>query len=415
MCIILNETIKFFFGTCVCNFNDEGITCSINAVNKKKVFFPYSEIVNIHWKSFRMIIDGKNSSFTFPFNPYATFKAIKLIKFQQKVLKKIKENNIRSVDCKNDFLQNYICLHNFYKDCHKVDLSLNSKSTKADKIKATMLAEQKGYSNINENNVVEKFQAGKAASKYLEEYQKNEELYKIAKENEIFLKFHGREKEVNIATKNLSESKRLYDYLLSGKAISSLTQKEIDWALAGGIASGLAGGAAGVATALNIQEKNAEIRAQNKQITSNYAKFAFEATNKLKEQIDHWEEKLEKAKIKLVDDHEPEKLFEKIDISDSKVFVFYDGSFVVSAEALIHDVIIYNTVNAMVDGSLTAIVYQEDVQVGEATIVLPEKSNTWWANRRQVTLIGASTKSCADPYKPSRVEFKHRDLWAIEH
>lgn len=46
----------------------------------------------------------------------------------------------------------------------------------------------------------------------------------------------------------------------------ALQQNEKDWAVHGGIASGIAGPIAGIATAMNVQNENAQIRAYNEQV-----------------------------------------------------------------------------------------------------------------------------------------------------
>ncbi len=50
------------------------------------------------------------------------------------------------------------------------------------------------------------------------------------------------------------------------KGTYALQQKEKDWAVHGGIASGIAGPIAGIATAMNVQNENAQIRAYNEQV-----------------------------------------------------------------------------------------------------------------------------------------------------
>lgn len=83
----------------------------------------------------------------------------------------------------------------------------------------------------------------------------------------------GREKRIAMLTAEREALLQKADTLKNGaKAVMSASQqKEKDWAVHGGIANGIAGPAAGVATAINIQAQNAQIRAQNKANLQAYA------------------------------------------------------------------------------------------------------------------------------------------------
>ena len=94
-----------------------------------------------------------------------------------------------------------------------------------------------------------------------------------------------------------------------------------------------------------------------------------------------------------------------------------DGNFVVTAQASIRDLMLHSKLQTRVDGSLTALVYQDGVLVGDAPIVLPcrgDNADTEWSNGRKCTVIGSSQRRCADPAKPCTVQFVPRNLWAIE-
>ena len=57
-------------------------------------------------------------------------------------------------------------------------------------------------------------------------------------------------------------------------------EQEHDWAVMGGLANGLAGPGAGIATAVNAQIENAQIRARNSQLLHETAEFWWLAQNK---------------------------------------------------------------------------------------------------------------------------------------
>ncbi|MBQ1252256.1 MAG: hypothetical protein IIY02_05000, partial [Firmicutes bacterium] len=78
--------------------------------------------------------------------------------------------------------------------------------------------------------------------------------------------FSGRDKRIamlsDIANKLMEEAAKADK--LSTTVMSIGQEKERDWATWGGIANGLGGVGAGVSTAIDIQNKNMQIRANNK-------------------------------------------------------------------------------------------------------------------------------------------------------
>ena len=140
-----------------------------------------------------------------------------------------------------------------------------------------------------------------------------------------------------------------------------LSKKEKDWAVAGGIASGIAGGAAGVATALDIQAQNAEIRAHNNQVRTDAAKAQMYinssgAIERLAGQIAEKQEELDKEKIKLVGKIAPEELVKKLTFADTKAEISEAGSVYVDVKISMQDrLMIYEDVVARIDGTVCAV------------------------------------------------------------
>ena len=80
-----------------------------------------------------------------------------------------------------------------------------------------------------------------------------------------YAKYYGRDKKIAILTDRMNALLNKANSLNEGADMlaRSTQQQETSWAIMGGIADGIAGPGAGVATALNVQAKNAQIRAQN--------------------------------------------------------------------------------------------------------------------------------------------------------
>lgn len=195
-----------------------------------------------------------------------------------------------------------------------------------------------------------------------------------------------------------------------------LSKKEKDWAVAGGIASGIAGGAAGVATALDIQAQNAEIRAHNNQVRTDAAKAQMYinssgAIERLAGQIAEKQEELDKEKIKLVGKIAPEELVKKLTFADTKAEISEAGSVYVDVKISMQDrLMIYEDVVARIDGTVCAVVSKDGREISRVALVLPK--------------YGISTGESCDvqgitlarvPYEENlAVTFTATNLYAIE-
>lgn len=414
----MEKVIKSLTGGYTCRYNDEGILCLQESESKNiNIFFPYGSITKIKLGFFGLDVVSKDQSFYMPVSGKTKAEVKEMVAFVQNKMKNAAPATA-VVGNNAPFKQPNSNAHDmerrFYEACQKAGISLSPASPTSDRMRAVLIAEQNNL-RICETDVVEFYQTGKNAAKQFGQQQKHREMFDRAKRMEKFLAYHGRDLEVKITGDMLNYYKQQQEAILSGRDIPQ--RQELDWAIMGGIASAIAGGAAGVAVASDIQAKNAEIRAQNAQVRSVYTRAMLPKLDKLREKIDQWSKIHDKAKIALVDDREPAELFQKITISDEGVFVLDDGNFVVKAEALIRDVTIYGDVPARIDGSLTAMVYQDGKLVGEAPVILPREADSLdktWINRRQATIIGGSIRRCAEVGKPCEVQFKYRDLWAVE-
>lgn len=412
----MGNTIQSLSGGYCCTYNNEGITCIQKNENKDyQIFFPYGSISKIKLGFLGLDIRGDQQVFFYPVAGKAEKNAIKeMVSFAQQRMKtapKAKATFIDYMALKQDFLNRYAAERQFYQACVGAGLTLSKNSSKADTMRAMLIASQNGLQG-DEQSLVDLYLTGQCDVERLAEHERCEELFNRAKALERYLSYHGREKDVRVTEDMYNYYVKQRDYIISGKALP--LQQEHDWATMGGIASAIAGGAAGVAVASDLQAQNAAIRAKNNQMRSDYIRMSLPTLTKVNEEIELWRKKAEKAKIELVDDSSPEDLFKKITISEGNVNVLYDGSFVVTAKALIRYVTIFDSVWAEIDGSITAVVFQDGVMVGEAPMVLPESRTMRRKTGQECMLIGAGLTRSADPEKTCEIKFKCRDLWAVE-
>ena len=198
----------------------------------------------------------------------------------------------------------------------------------------------------------------------------------------------------------------------AAQLLRNTQQKEQDWAIWGGIADGLAGPIAGVATAVDVQRKNREIREQNKAnleaampeymaITRDAARNQAHAA-----QIDR---EIELTKEKMVADAPAEEVFKKLSFITPEVDVSDTGAFHVTATIQVNEkLFIYGDVPAVIDGTIVACVYEEGKLVGTANMVLPVNGISDKTGAMGMGLSGAN------PTKEHTVEFVPGHLWMME-
>lgn len=144
----------------------------------------------------------------------------------------------------------------------------------------------------------------------------NTKEVKIAKDKdeqrqkERFAGYYGRDKRIAILQGKIWECERSLGNTKYLNADTG-TMKEKDWAVAGGIATGLAGGAAGVATALDVQRHNAEVRDYNTQVrsfTASLNHIMYEQDRATRSDLEAYKRQLEHAQSVLVSDMKMEQL-----------------------------------------------------------------------------------------------------------
>ena len=313
----------------------------------------------------------------------------------------------------------------FYLQCKAQGIT--SVDTPADVARLVLFAKNKNYPGT-ESQLIEAYKIGKkdvtsrelkkelAALEAAEDRLEKENLrYKDAKgQLKRILMCRDQAKEYRKQEESYrAQSRSTKDAIFQGT--QGAMQKETDWATHGGIASGIAGPAAGLAVASDIQRKNAQIREQNAALTQLAARAAVEASRgfdsqayEASEKAEEWEARAAAAENKLVENLPEHQLMEqlccKATAHNSKT-----GAITVDIRiTATKDLKIYETVSAVVDGSLMAQILDGTDYVGTAYLPLP-----WNGSEVNTTLKGI----CRNPVKKAKkytVKVEPYYLWAME-
>lgn len=191
-------------------------------------------------------------------------------------------------------------------------------------------------------------------------------------------------------------------------------QKEISWSIMGGIADGIAGPAAGVAVAMDIQAQNAAIRAQNAANAQLLApaKFStYQNISDLNKAYDRYEKELDDTKTKLVSDMGAKECLECIVFNSTDVKVSASGTCTVVTKAkLPKQLIIFDDLKAVIDGTIIAEVYDGSNKIADVPIVLPKYGI---GDKEELELMGMALCE-AEQDKKYIVKYTATNLWAME-
>ena len=309
---------------------------------------------------------------------------------------------------------------NFYAECKKNGIT--TLASVAEKQKADLIAKNM---DIKCESLEDFFAQAKKLGEAEEERKNAEklqaelsELRKAEQEKHSkltkYASFAGREKRIAMLNAVIDECERAVPALMNGAEITlrESQEKELDWATFGGIASGLAGGAAGLATAADIQAKNAQIRARNqarKEAVKPRMMAMYDAAIEYKREGEAAKAALEAAKLKLVAEDSAESALSRLSIEVDRVTISKTGAFELKATMqLKKPFTIFETVNAVVDGTISADLYQEGAKVGSALLVLPT-----FGVGEKVTIEGISLRG-AKVGVPYKVKFTAHKLWEME-
>jgi len=244
--------------------------------------------------------------------------------------------------------------------------------------------------------------------------QKREKEYGEYTRLTKYAEYYGTRKKVAMLTEQkdelnsrASKMKQNADFLLR-----STQTRERDWASWGGIASGLAGPGAGVATAMDIQAKNAQIRAQNeanmKAAMPAYMNVLGYVSDS-KKYIDLLEKEITLTKEKLVSNQPDNLVMKLLNVYNSTVEVSETGAFKITATVELKEKqFIFGDVPAIVDGTILAHLYDGPKEIGTAKLVLPVDGV-----RDKVGVVGVGL-SGAQSGKKYTIIFTPYKLWLME-
>ena len=194
-----------------------------------------------------------------------------------------------------------------------------------------------------------------------------------------------------------------------------LLEKEHDPYVHGGIAAGIAGTGAGIVRALEIQQKNAEIRERNAQVLEhmqNVAIINFKIIHDYEMHIMDISREIKELSNKMISEESPNSCFEKLAFTGDYVRVSANGSCRISTHAQLSEpFFISDGVEGVIDGTIIAEIYDGDVCVGKANLVLPKYGidSSKRAELNGIALLGG------DADKEYTVKFCPSDnLWAME-
>ncbi len=309
----------------------------------------------------------------------------------------------------------------FYSECK--DNQITNLSTPAKRQKAELIAQRLGCQGYGD---IETF-FNDAKRLYHQKDQQDEKqkrvetLLKLETEEEAvydrltrYASLEGREKRIRMLADERATLLQKAENLRKGAGIvmKDSQQKEVDWAVHGGIASGLAGPGAGAAAAMDAQLKNARIRAQNQvnmETLTPALMHAWEQARKWENQAQKLQTAIEDTKIKLVADTRKEAVLSELSINVKKVEISETGAFTVKASVSAGRPIMIEQYPAVVDGTISADLYQNGKLAGQAWMVLP----AYGVENRAVDVEGICL-SGAKKGIPYEVKFTPHLLWEME-
>lgn len=355
-------------------------------------------------------------------------KEIKKIKNDQAAVQKENEQQQAAYDI---FVKEHPCLKEeyFYVECYNAGIEKLETSQEIARAllwakNANIITSQTG--DDAENAVRKALEVGEhyakksdamARAACAEQLRKTEKLeyQRLTK----YLSYRDQEKPYQMYS-DLAQEQRDEIDKITGKYTKDVTniqkhyQKEGDWAISGGLASGIAGPAAGLASAINTESRNQEIRDHNNTVSqaSYYATMAAALKmQSVQKKLDEYEAKARKAQNSLVERLPQDELLSKINPRVSSIKVTDSGAVVMRVKfSDVSIVKIYDSVNATVDGFLQAVLLKDGERAGTVIFTLPPEG----VRGCPYDGIRGICIDTTDPDAEYEVRFEPYDLWAIE-
>lgn len=215
---------------------------------------------------------------------------------------------------------------------------------------------------------------------------------------------------------SLRTARNSLDRYTEGVNSGKYLQKEGDWAIAGGIASGIAGPGAGVMAALDMQNHNNAVqqhntRAINLSLQASLASDNISETIGIKRKMSNeLSETIKQTKLKVVLPDSTESIFEQCLVTVDSI---NSENGLLCVSATIDNAATPNVPDntaMVVDGTLTAKIYDGDLFVGEAILPLPQDGIPC---NESSTITGLCEYSLPGEHT-YRAEITPNNLWLME-
>ena len=308
----------------------------------------------------------------------------------------------------------------FYKKCLKQNI--HQVQSPFEVQKAQLIAEKMGF------NKVSNIAAFYAECKNLlcqQEAQKESDAFakvksKEQKKFEEYTKYAeftaGREKRITMLADELKvaldEKAKTAADLEAARNFGM--QKEKGWGFRAGMASALGGTGAAVATAMDVAKENAQIRANNEAnsvMRTLVSNSALDRYNVISQKVENLRKQLDDAQTKLVHEADSAELLRTILFNQIKTTVSETGAIEIEATAKLRQAqTIFDGLAAVVDGTVIAEIYDNNVRVGETKVVLPALGLSHYTE----STIKSICLTAGNKEKKYQVRFKPYRLWEIE-
>ena len=307
----------------------------------------------------------------------------------------------------------------FYKACKQNNV--NNIEDRADFAKMMRYVDN-NFLRLSGQEAKELYLLGKSEVERVQIESLSAEEEEFSKEVDSFVRLYGREKVLELCYPKLNAARYMLNQLKNqnGEILGSADrlynmskQKEGDWAIAGGLG--------GLGAAIDVQINNAEIRAQNAQLSQNISTMAatalmnnFGKIGDATKEVEKWEKIVEKVRKSIVQDLPKELLLKNLSPVLKKQTQSETGAVWITATVQHSTTMtVFDNeragVKAVADGYLKAVLWDGEDRVGSAILPL-----SYDGNYAKKELKGICRSSRLKKGKKYDVTFEVGKLWAIE-
>lgn len=315
---------------------------------------------------------------------------------------------------------------NFFKQARKAGIpNLDSEAN----VSRLLLFAQKKNITTTQDELIEQFNLGR---QYVEEHETQKRLTAAIKNEKALLKqctlysnYTDKGKSIQICKDEIRKAKKIISHCKQDEnsineggvaKYMNARQKESSWELQGGIASGIAGSGAGLAVAADVQRRNQTIRQNNEQLLDNITRLTllqledvWAIKRDAEKDLSYWTAELKKSEMLLFENLNEKDLLTMLHPSVNEFQITETGAVKLNVELHPADnLIIFDKVKAVVDGSIKVILKVGDEVVGSAVCDLPYNGVSYYTIRNAI---------CCNPEKKAQkytFDFEPNHLWAVE-